>query len=63
MIFAQAIAVPIDEETEVELILCQLLKHTPAFVIYRLHEKSECLSQVKTFGSVICLRDTYNQVK
>ena len=52
---------PSNDQT-IELTLCGLLKHTPFFVIYQLHDKSNCLSHVKHFGKIICLRDGENKV-
>ena len=51
------------QETEVEVRLCNLLKHTPNYAIYRLEDKSNCISHVKSFGRLICLRDGDNLVR
>ena len=51
------------KEIDVELTLCRLLKHTPNYAIYQLEEKSNCLSHVKSFGNLICLRDGDNLVR
>ena len=59
--FRLAMSTP--QETEVEINLCNLLKHTPNYAIYRLEDKSNCISHVKSFGKLICLRDGNNQVK
>ena len=50
------------EEQNLELTLCQILKHTSFFVIYKLSDKSNCYSHAKTFGEVVCLRDGENKV-
>ena len=49
-------------DQNLELTLCALLKHTPFFVVYQLSDKSNCLSHVKPFGEIICLRDRENKV-
>ena len=49
-------------ETETELTLCKILQHTPNYRAYNLDQNSECLSHVKTYGDLICLRNGYNQV-
>ena len=46
-----------------ELMLCKLLKHTPNYSIYKLHDKSNCHSHVKVFGDVACLRNGENKVR
>ena len=51
------------DETNTEFAFCNLLQHTTNYAIYRLEEKSNCLSHVKSFGSLICLRDGDNQVQ
>ena len=51
------------QETEVEINLCNLLKHTPNYAIYRLEEQSNCIAHVKSYGKLICLRDGDNKVK
>ena len=52
-----------NDDNALELSLCQLVKHTPNYVIYHLEERSNCLSQVKKFENTFCLRDKENQVK
>lgn len=49
-------------EVELELQLCNLLRHTPLYNIYQLEIKSNCLSQVRAFDELLCLRNKDNQV-
>ena len=50
------------DETTLELTLCKLLEHTPNYRMYHLDQHTECLSHVKSYGKIMCLRDGYNQV-
>jgi hypothetical protein len=47
---------------ETELLVCHLLRKTPNYQKLMLQRKSNCLSNVKTFGEVVCLLDKYNNV-
>ena len=51
------------EEQNIELALCNLLKHTPLFVIYKLYDKSNCYSHAKSIGKLVCLQNGENKVK
>ena len=51
------------DDTALELTLCKILKNTPNYQNYHLDQKAECLSHVKSYGEVMCLRNGYNQVK
>ena len=50
------------EDIRLELLLCEILKHTPNYMIYELNNNANCVAQVKTFGNLLCLRNTDNQV-
>ena len=51
------------DDAELELTLCKILQHTPNYQTYHLDQKTECLSHVKAYGEIMCLRNGYNQVK
>ena len=51
------------EEQTLELTLCQILKHTSFYAIYKLNDKSNCYSHAKTYGEIVCLRNGENKVK
>ena len=51
------------DEMHLELTLCHLIKHTPNYNIYQLHLQSNCVSQVKMYHNIFCLRNNDNKVK
>ena len=46
-----------------ELALCHLIRNTPYYPKYGLHEEAKCLTRVKVADSIACLRDADNEVK
>ena len=50
------------EEPDVELALCQLVRRTSNYIKQKLDVKENCLSAVKSYGDVVCLRDENNLV-
>lgn len=51
------------DEDLLELNLCHLIRHTPFYPRYGLHQKAECLTRVKVADGIACLRDNDNEVK
>ena len=44
-----------------ELTLCHLIRKTPYYPKYGLHEKAKCLTRVKVDETLACLRDNDNE--
>ena len=50
------------EETDVELALCHLVRRTSNYLKQKLDVRENCLSAVKSYGDLVCLRDENNLV-
>ena len=50
------------EEPDVELALCHLVRRTSNYIKQKLNVRENCLSAVKAYGDLVCLRDENNDV-